>query len=190
MRVKGARRGFRLFGLVRSERVFDLGLCGLLIGLLWFCVLAPLLAQPSNCGGNTAALGACKMFSLNARIAAFDSGGDVFNIDMGPESESESMLEVLRRKSDTWMGGAGFYVRTGDVVVGTYAPRTILVIGGKPFRNVPQRRIGLAPPMYAVGYANGETGLISPAEFAQLDMNSFQFVASDMAVSAMSDDRQ
>lgn len=177
MNKREIRSRFSLFGRLRLERAFNLLLYGLLAGPVWFCVFAPLLAQPSNCGGNTAALGACKMYIVNARFAAFDNGGDVFNIDMDPESEIEWMLEMLRSRSDTWMGDAGFYVRTGDVVVGKHAPRTILVIGGKPFRNVPQRRFGCAPATYAVGYADGEIDLITPAEFASLDLSRFRSIA-------------
>ena len=53
------------------------------------------------------------------------------------------------------------------------ADKRIIMVCDHPYDNVPQRIFGRSPMAHAVAYSTGESGLISPAEFVQLDLSAF-----------------
>jgi len=53
------------------------------------------------------------------------------------------------------------------------ADKQIIVVCDRAYDNVPQRMFGRSPRAHAVAYSTGDTGLISPEEFARLDLSGF-----------------
>ena len=52
--------------------------------------------------------------------------------------------------------------------------RQILIVCDTPCTKLPNGVFSHRPPIHVVGYSDGETGLISPAEFAALDRSTFK----------------
>lgn len=71
------------------------------------------------------------------------------------------------------MHSAKFLAKRGGLQIDRQGPREVIVVCDRAYDNVPQRLLWRAPMTHAVGYSTGETGLISPEEFAQLDRREF-----------------
>jgi len=128
----------------------------------------PFLAKTSNCGGNTAALSVCGTYASVVRISAASNSFDIAAV-----SDPDILNQLRRFTPYHWIPTARFLVLQGPVRIDEGAPRRIVVLCDTPFTNVPQRRFIKAPPTHAVGYSDGTTALITPVEFAKLDITSF-----------------
>lgn len=143
-----------------------------LIGALAVCATAllPRLARPSNCGGNSAALAACKGYITVLRLWAADHDAQMFRHD---HADQETRQHLARLPGASWIHSARLLARLDDVRVDSAAERRIIMVCDRAYDNVPQRFFGRSPLAHAVAYTTGETGLISPEEFARLDLSGF-----------------
>jgi hypothetical protein len=133
-----------------------------------------LFYQSTNCGGNTAALFACKMVGLTACTSSSDAS-DTFNLQA---LQTEERAEISRFADYHWTTGAHYLLRTNFVLHAT--PRQIIVVCEHRYSNVPQPNfwnLHRKTPAHAVAYSDGSTGLISPAEFKKLDLSGFLDIA-------------
>jgi len=154
--------------------------CGLLVVAGLAAIALPLLARPSNCGGNSTALTACGSFSILARLAAIDGKAE-FNFS---DLDELDRIELAHWATNHWLCGAEFFVRTNFTI--TSARRVVIIVCAEPFSNVPQPTIWnlyRENPAHAVGYSDGSKGLISPVEYAALDLIGF-IPASQVATNA------
>ena len=90
-------------------------------------------------------------------------------------------LETAERKylipytSHSWLQTAVFWIRTNTIDI-SEKPKTILIVCDKSYDNVPQPTIWnlyKKTPAHAVGFADGSADLITPAQFAALDLSEF-----------------
>ena len=144
----------------------------LLAGLLVFgAVLGPGLSYSiTNCGGNSAALAQVQSIALIARAGTFDTPDHSFRFTAVDADQREQLTHYSRTH---WLRNARFLVSIDPVLEHEAQPRRIIVVCDTPYRNVPRRWIGSAPPTHAAGFSDGSHGLISTAEFAALDRSKF-----------------
>jgi|GEM_PF-1152397 len=154
----------------RSQRRFLIAAALIVSVALCALALLPLLALPSNCGGNTAALAACKGYIAVLRFWAADHEGQRFRYDQADE-EIRRQLTLLPGASS--IRSARLLARLQDVRVDSAGEKRVIMVCDRAYENVPQRRFGRSPMAHAVAYATGETGLISPEEYARLDLSGF-----------------
>ncbi|HVX61889.1 MAG TPA: hypothetical protein VHC19_14835, partial [Pirellulales bacterium] len=114
--------------------------------------------QASNCGGNTAALHDVKWYSLIVQLAAEENPGHEFRIDHITPKQQEELAQIA---NDFWVSGARFLVSTRPYRLQSTAPPRLLIVCDQPFRNVPRRLIGSAPPMHAAAFSDGSRRLLS-----------------------------
>ena len=146
---------------------------GCLLGavvLICAAVLLPLLARPTNCGGNSAALTACEDIALSLQIISSDHGDKSFSVsDLGPAER-----EYFRRVAGlSWLPDSKILVAPGPIVLRAQQPKMIIAVCDRPFDNVPRRLFGKAPATHAVAYSDGSTGLITVGEFRRSDFSRF-----------------
>ena len=137
-------------------------------------VILTVLTPQTNCGGNSAALSACHNYALAAQIASAENHSQ---FDTG-KIDKQALSELAR---ENWgMTRSDFVVKTNSVLRNRAKPE-IVILCTKQFENVPQPTIWNfyhKNPAHAVGYSDGKTGLISPTEFTNLNLNGFVSVAS------------
>jgi len=92
----------------------------------------------------------------------------LFNIDSFP-TDYIQMIPV----GNHWIPRARYFLKAGDIEINNTAPRSIIFVCDTPFGNVPRKWFGKTNPAHAVGYSSGEAGLISPQEYAALNLSSF-----------------
>jgi len=124
----------------------------------------------SNCGGNSAALAACNGYITVLQLWAADHAGQRFRYD---QADQETKQHLGRLPGASWIRSARLMARMDDVRVDAAADKRIIMVCDHPYDNVPQRIFGRSPMAHAVAYSTGESGLISPAEFVQLDLSAF-----------------
>jgi hypothetical protein len=147
---------------------------GVVIGLLFATLIFPAIRLRSNCGGNSAALSACKVFIIAVRFHQPDDGQSPFSFQgMNPEDRDD----VLKLPGKNWIE-ALLLARTEGIRIDAAGPRQVVIVCDQAYGNVPQRRFGSSPMMHAVGYSPGETGLITPEEYAALDLSGFVDLAT------------
>lgn len=133
------------------------------------------LARPSNCGGNSAALNNCKQILVHASLFASTNS---FLPD-AHQMEAEERGQFLKLGEYHWTGTARYWVRTNNFASTSHTQ--IVVFCEQDFDNVPQPtllNLYKCTPAHAVGFADGSTGLISPLDFARLDKNDFTQLAA------------
>lgn len=129
----------------------------------------PALVPPTNCGGQTVALSS--VHSLAAALEVFRlkhlEGFDAEKHGW-PDLNSQRFLDHIQPSSDSFLLGR----RIGEAS----ASNQIIAVCNLEFDNVPQptiwngyRRI----PGHAALLADGTTKVITPAEFAALDLKQF-----------------
>jgi hypothetical protein len=132
---------------------------------------APLFPRVTNCGGNSAALTACRGYATMIVVHAMDDPNGLFST-YRLTADDRTVIAAIRR--DRGLRKAHFLVRTGDIrATKTARPPTIVIVADHPYDNVPERAFLHAPLSHAVGYSTGETGLISVEEFSHLDLTQF-----------------
>jgi hypothetical protein len=140
------------------------------LALVCALALPPLLARPANCGGNSAALAACRNIALSFRMISLDGTDKPMSISNLSGEERESFRVVIGMSS---LPGSKLLVVAGPLVLSEERPREIVAVCDTPFDNVPRRIFGRAPLTHAVAYSDGSTGLISVQEFRRLDLSGF-----------------
>ena len=132
----------------------------------------PLLLETerSNCGGNSAALEACHGYVTIVRLWSQEHGGKAFHYELA-DAESRRFLTDLPGTS--WIPNSLLLARIEDVLIDPSAEKRVVMVCSRAYGNVPQRRYGRSPMTHAVAYSTGETGLISPEEYARLDLTGF-----------------
>ncbi|HWY76424.1 MAG TPA: hypothetical protein VN281_12440 [Verrucomicrobiae bacterium] len=138
-------------------------------------LLLPAFMPATNCGGNSAALSACKGILLSFRIASGDHGDKPVSIADLNRADRENFRFIAGL---SWLPDSKILVTSGPVLVGEMQSKEIVAVCNHPFDNVPQRFLGKAPMSHAVAYTDGSTGLISVDEFARLDLKGFLDVKS------------
>lgn len=120
----------------------------LLVGLLAVGVTVSFtcFGLPSNCGGNSAALTDVKSIACIALLAASDAPDHSFLFAAPTPSERD---QLTRLSHNHWIRNACILVTTSPVLERGTAPRRLVAVCDTAFRNVPQRRFGLAPPTHA-----------------------------------------
>jgi prepilin-type N-terminal cleavage/methylation domain-containing protein len=144
----------------------------LVVAVLAICaaVVLPLLAGRTNCGGNSAALSACRHIALSFQTIALDHGDQPFSIKDLTSRERENFRDVMGL---SWLPGARILVAPGPMAIGEGHPKRILAVCDHAFDNVPRRILGRSPATHAVAYSNGSTGLMSMEEFRRSDLGGF-----------------
>jgi hypothetical protein len=152
------------------------------VWVLAICVLAvaaalllPLIARPTNCGGNNAALAACRFV-----VSAFEIVG------MHRDDKPVTTTDLNEKERDNfrhpvginWLGGAAVLVTGQAVVISETRPKTIIAVCTAADHNVPRRWIGKSPMTHAVAYSDGSVGLISVPDFQGLDLSRFADVVT------------
>jgi hypothetical protein len=140
------------------------------VGILLALAAPSFLARTSNCGGNSAALFVCKNYALIFELSRSDSAELQFSVT-NVAAQYHAQLGQLARYH--WVPNARFLVSTASVSRDGQDKPRLIVVCDTPYGNVPQRQFFKAPFTHAVGYADGSTALISPAEFARLDKSLF-----------------
>jgi hypothetical protein len=126
-----------------------------------------LLLRSSKCGGNSAALHVCTGFAaLVAETAQGKPGIRLVDLDGSLAS---------RHLWRGFISADEFLVAPPESVIDP-SRRDVVIVCKTAFGNVPQPFLNL--PFWrnwahAVGYSNGESELISPAEYARLDLSGF-----------------
>jgi hypothetical protein len=157
-------------GMNKRTPIAFWAMCGSALALVCALALPPLLARPTNCGGNSAALAACRDIVLSFRAIALDMGDKPVSIS----NLSDEDRKVFRSVAGiSWLHQSRVLVVRGTVTLGQEAPREIIAVCDTPFDNVPRRMFGRAPLTHAVGYSDGSAGLISVQEFHRLDLSRF-----------------
>lgn len=131
--------------------------------------LVPVLARPSNCGGNSAASAACKGVLTCYQIIAAERGDKPVSIAGLTTSEREHFSQVAGL---SWLGDATILVTPAPVAFDAQR-RQILAVCDKPFDNVPRRIFGKSPMTHAAVYTDGSRALISVEDFRKLDLSGF-----------------
>jgi len=126
--------------------------------------------QRSNCGGNSAALTACRGYITFLQSWAADHHGQRFYCG---QADSQTRQELGSLLGASWIRSARLLARVEDVVVDSAANKRIIMVCDRAYDNVPQRVFGRSPMAHAVAYSTGETGLIPPEEFSRLDLGGF-----------------
>jgi len=139
-------------------------------------LLLPLaLARSSNCGGNSAALSLCGSLASRIRIEQerFGAGFDVQRID------AEAFQDLTDIARSTWLERGTLWIRR--TVPQQANSNVIVAVCTRAYDNVPQplwwngfKRT----PAHAIAPLRGSSRLVSPAEFAQLDLSAFASVLS------------
>lgn len=112
---------------------------------------------------NRLALYLVEKYAAEARAQAELSGEHGFRVEATP---------VLLAPAQT-RGGPRYLVSVSPLVLPSNESKRIIIVCDTPFSDVPKRVIFQAPPSHAVGYSDGTTGLISPGEYARLNLSSF-----------------
>ena len=151
----------------RGQRVTLWSGCAL-CSLLLVGMMVPSLARPTNCGGNTFALHNCRQIALLV-LAEMDD-------DRTQQAtwSAAARQELGRRAKNHWTGGAMYLVRTQ--LATNLPPTAIVAFCNEPFGNVPQPmwwNFYRRNPTHAVALMDGTAGLISPGDFARLDLADF-----------------
>jgi hypothetical protein len=127
--------------------------------------------KTSNCGGNSAALSNVREIALVAYMGIEDAPDHSFCY---AATNAEWRDELARTSRARWLPKARFLVSTNLVTEREIKEHRLIAVCDTPYRNVPQKWIGSAPPSHAAGYSDGSCGLISTDEFSALDLSVFK----------------
>jgi hypothetical protein len=141
-----------------------------LLALIAAGFLLPALARRSNCGGNSAALAACKGYVTVLQLWA--AGNDNKSFDFS-SADVETQRRCLKLPGASWIRSARLLAKIQNVKIDPAAEKQVILVCDQPFNNVPQKFWGKAPFSHAVAYSTGESALISPEEFSRLNLSGF-----------------
>jgi hypothetical protein len=128
------------------------------------------ITQKSNCGGNSAALGACTSYVSVLEVWSDDHPGQLFSY----ETASADELRQLAHLPSSWIRPPHrLLAKLRQVRIDPKGPKAVVMVCDCAYDNVPERMFGRAPMRHAVAYSTGEVGLVTPDEFARLDLKDF-----------------
>ena len=126
--------------------------------------------QRSNCGGNSAALAACQGYVTFLQVWTDEHGGKAFDYD---PSDRTAIHQLKNLPGARWIQRSPLLAKLEGVRIEPNATKMVIMVCGRAYDNVPQRRFGRSPMTHAVAYSTGETGLVSSEAFSRLDLNGF-----------------
>jgi hypothetical protein len=138
-------------------------------------LVLPLFARSTNCGGNSAALSACRSVILGFQIVGLDRGDKAFRIEDLTQIERENFRNPTGM---SWLPGAKLLVSQLPIRITLSEPKKILAVCDSAYDNVPQSRFWKSPMSHAVAYSDGSVGLIPVSVFRHSDFSRFVDVAS------------
>lgn|GEM_PF-950299 len=137
-------------------------------------LVAAALVLPSlnrtNCGGNSAALAACRAYILFLQTWSADHPGEAFRLD---RADAETLHDLSHLPGTEDLRAARLLAARGDVRINPAAAKRIILVCDHAFDNVPRRWWGRAPMTHAAAYSTGEVGLMTSQEFARLNITNF-----------------
>jgi len=127
------------------------------------------LGNPSDCGGNTAALAACKSFVTGLEIISNQRSNAPVSIS---DIKSSELSYVTNLAGLNLLTNSKVLVK--PIAVGFFGgPKEIIAVCDRAFDNVPRRLFGKAPYTHAIAYADGSFALFTVEEFKGLDLTNF-----------------
>lgn len=139
------------------------------------------MARTSNCGGNSSALHRVHSLKSFAASSNFERGDESFRFSELSQAELDHLAAL---GGSPWNREAKFYVASGKISF-SETTRRIIAVCDTPYSNVPEHRMGMwrwwAPLTHAVAYSDGNTGLITPEEYAGINKADLIDVASILA---------
>ena len=139
----------------------------------------PALTRPSNCGGNSAALSACKSVAVCFRLITAERGDGPVSIGGLKAAERDYFKQVAGLN---WLGGARILV-TPEIRGGPSSGKEIIAICDRAFANVPRRMFGKAPLTHAVAYADCFAAALAQRKKAKVVNGDPEFKKFGAAVS-------
>jgi hypothetical protein len=133
-------------------------------------LVLPVFEYYPNCGGNSAALSDCQNYILFLWSWSDDYKSGTFHYSQADPFYRHRLTALA---GSTAIRPSHLLARVEDVRVDPNAEKRVFMVCDQAFDNVPRRRFRRAPMTHAVAYSTGETGLITPAEFARLDLSGF-----------------
>jgi hypothetical protein len=146
----------------------------LLVLIACGAALLPLVARSTNCGGNSAALAACKSAAICFRLIASERDGKPVSVADLSEAERDYFKQIAGLN---WLGEAKVLVAAIPVSLDSQKQQ-IVAACDRAFDNVPRRVFGKSPLTHAVAYTDGSTALISVEDYQKLDVSKFVDVKS------------
>ncbi|MBI4602385.1 MAG: hypothetical protein HY721_10545 [Planctomycetes bacterium] len=152
----------------------------LILALLVYVALGTIdtVFRPTNCGGNGQALSDCRQFAVLCR-AWVDEAASVGGASAPATLGDLVATHGAEDRPPGFRNGFGFL--EDYLVLDPRRPvprgeRAVVIVCSEPYGNVPRPtfwsfyRRNVA---HAVGYSDGTAGLISPREYAALDLSGF-----------------
>ncbi len=147
--------------------------CFILILLaIILAIIIPQLISYSNCGGNSAALAACKQSSLIMIYESKETGK--INIEKISDNGKQALARALIDNS--WIN-AEFYLKKGDIKLSDKKKHPeIIIVCDTMYDNVPQPTIYnfyKKTPRHAAGLSDYSTKLINGDEFSRINLKEY-----------------
>lgn len=101
---------------------------------------------------------------------ASDHGGGDFCYS---QADLETKRQLANLPGANWVQPARLMAKVENVRLDPGGVKKVVMVCDQAYSNVPQHLFWKAPMAHAVAYSTGETGLISPEQFKQLDLNGF-----------------
>lgn len=131
--------------------------------------------QSSNCGGNSSALSVCDRFSIHLVMRMVEETEELQETATPNELTSNLSSDEISDLFLSLSGTATYSIRHPDSTFRA-GDRDVVIICDVEFDNVPQPTIWnlyRRTPSHAVGYADGSSALITPAQYRKLDRSNF-----------------
>jgi len=134
------------------------------------------VGRPTNCGGNSAALGACSYLARSVQFVR-DERLSTEPLSLASVRIALGDADLNVRVTTSWIASATFLVRNPELPLPTPPSEPVIIaVCSRSYSNVPEPTIWnlySTRPSHAVGYSDGSWGLITPEEYAALDLASF-----------------
>ena len=146
---------------------------GISFAIVLFVFVTPsLMSRVSNCGGNSAALVACRGAMGCLRLIYSNNGDKPIRIS-GLNKDEIQLLEIPKNTM-RWIDSAELYIFAGEIdFLIKSNNKHIIVVCDKAYDNVPRKVFCRAPERHAVGYSDGSTGLISKMDFKNMNLGNY-----------------
>jgi hypothetical protein len=155
---------------VKTKRKILVSIGGVLLVAALAALALPILTLRTNCGGNGYALTACDRYLLTVKMFVEENHSQ-FEINKLGASDKTNLVKLTQ---SGWLNGADFLIETN--FNWSNDQQQIVIVCDREFGNIPRPAIWNfyhQNPAHAVGYSDGKVSLISPTEFAGLDLNRF-----------------
>lgn len=133
---------------------------------LAIAIFPGLIARPSNCGGNSAALNVCSEYAITLRLLLSDETKRIAVLELAPTNKANLAIAAQSH----WIPDASFLIKTNIDFINP--GNDLVIVCSRPYGNLPQPTLwnGYRKTWaHAVGYLSGESKLMSPEEFGRLD---------------------